>query len=151
MGRPCQSQYITTNTYCHSTKRSCISTNGRGIPQSSATPQTFWTQSNIQENLQIGMGEKLYKVKIDHSYTPPFLSLSGPARCLHLQLVTCFRLQQSRRVEGWQKRTQLRAPLAKLVETDSGHSSADWLPCERDHFYIPCTVPICIACSMICL
>ena len=141
MGRPCQSQYIKTSTYCHSTKRSCISANGRGIPQSSVSPQTFWTQSNIQENLQVGMGEKLYKAKNDHSYMSPSLSLSGPARCLRLQLVMCFRLQHSRRVEGWQTRTQLQAPLAKLVETDSGHSFADWLPCGRDHFYISCRVP----------
>lgn len=86
------------------------------------------------------------------AYMSPSLSLSGPARCLRLQLVMCFRLQQSRRVEGWQTRTQLRAPLAKLVETDSGHSLADWLPCGRDHFYIACRVPFCVdSCSMICL
>jgi len=66
MGRPCQSQYIKNSTYCHSTERSSISANGRGIPQSSVTSQTFWTQSNIQKNLQIGMAEKLYKVKNDH-------------------------------------------------------------------------------------
>lgn len=146
-GRPCQSYII--STYCHSTKRSCISANGRGIPQSPVTPQTFGTQSNIQKNLQIGMGEKLYKVKNDHSYISPCLSLSGPARCLRLQLGMCFQIQQSRRAEEWQTRTQPRAPLAKLVETDSGHSFADWLPCGRDHFCIPCRVPFCVdSCSM---